>query len=90
MKKKKKMKRMKRILAALAILMMVTLPVQAQVFVLSEEDQNRASGELSDYPFIPANGGYSNDQGYVPVGGGAALLAGFGAAYLLAKRKKQE
>lgn len=81
---------MKKILTTLAIVMMMVLPMQAQVFVLSDEEQNRASGELSDYPFIPANGGYNNDQGYVPVGSGAALLVSFGAAYLLAKRKRQD
>lgn len=80
------MKSMKKILATLAIALMFALPTQAQVFLM-DEDNERAN---EPNPFIPANGGWSNDQGYLPLGSGATLLIGFGAAYMLAKRNKKQ
>lgn len=67
--------------------MMLGVPAKSQVFMLERDDNPRAEVDPSDIPYIPLHG-EEFDQGYVPVGGGAALLIGFGAAYLLAKRKK--
>ena len=68
---------------------MVAGTASAQVFVLSEESSNQREGEApSDLPFIP-NLGETNDQGYVPAGSGALLLAGLAGAYLLGKKKKK-
>ena len=78
----------KRIIAIAAVLMMLGIPAKSQVFMMDDDADNpRADVEPSEIPYIPLHG-EEFDQGYVPVGGGAALLIGFGAAYLLAKRKK--
>lgn len=79
------MKNMKKTLTTFAVVMLFAIPVRAQVFIINAEETNRADTDPSSVPFVPANGGFSNDQGYVPVGSGAALLIGFGAAYLLRK-----
>lgn len=77
----------KRIIAIAAVLMMLSIPAKSQVFMLENGDNPRAEVDGSDFPYIPIHG-EEYDQGYAPVGGGAALLIGFGAAYLLSKRKK--
>lgn len=62
---------------------------KAQIFIIDEcYDDPRLVYDLGDYPFIPGHDA-EWDQGYAPVGSGAALLIGFGAAYLLAKKRKK-
>ena len=79
----------KRIISILTILLMVAGTASAQVFMLSEESSNQREGEdPSELPFIP-DLGVTNDQGYVPVGSGALLLAGLAGAYLLGKKKEK-
>ena len=78
----------KRIIAIAAVLMMLGVPAKSQVFMMGEDGDNpRAEVDGTEIPYIPIHG-EEYDQGYAPVGGGAALLIGFGAAYLLSKRKK--
>jgi len=44
-----------------------------------------------DYPLLPAaRNGLNQDANTTPVGGGIAVLAVLGGAYLLAKRRKEE
>ena len=76
---------MKKIVSILAISLILAGSANAQVFMM-DEDNGREPG---DAPFIPGHG-VNWDQGYTPVGSGAALLIGFGAAYLLAKKKREE
>ena len=79
----------KRIISILTILLMVAGTASAQVFMLSEESSNqRLEEDPSDLPFIPGLG-MSSDQGYVPAGSGALLLAGLAGAYLLGTKKKK-
>ena len=79
----------KRIISILTILLMVAGTASAQVFMLNEGSSNQREGEdPSDLPFIP-NLGETNDQGYVPLGSGALLLAGLAGAYLLGKKKEK-
>ena len=49
----------------------------------SQNEESRVEGLLN----LPASHGDTNDQ-TAPLGGGALLLIGFGAAYALKKRKK--
>ncbi len=68
---------------------MVAGTASAQVIMLNEESSSqRAKGNPSDLPFIPELG-MPSDQGYVPAGSGALLLAGLAGAYLLGKKKKK-
>ena len=78
---------MKKIIIAIVVLLALALPTQAQVFLV-DADENVRSSVMGDAPFFPGHGA-DWDQGYAPVGSGAALLIGFGAAYLLAKKKKK-
>lgn len=76
---------MKKIFSVIAISLVMAGSANAQVFMLAEDNGRAPGGE----PFIPGHG-VNWDQGYTPVGGGAALLIGFGAAYLLAKKKRED
>ena len=79
----------KRIISALAILLMVAGTANAQVFMMDRDSLNqRAEGDPNYQPFIPGLG-ETNDQGYVPAGSGALLLAGLAGVYLIGKKKKK-
>ena len=84
---------MKKTLTTIAILLGITLCATAQngggIFergYVSEEASNPRSGEslLS----LPGSHG-SNTDTDAPLGGGIAVLLGFGAAYAFAKRRKE-
>ena len=84
---------MKKTLTTIAILLGITLCATAQngggIFergYVSEEASNPRSGEslLS----LPGSHG-SNTDTDAPLGGGIAVLLGFGAAYALKRRNKQ-
>ena len=78
--------------ATIAILLGLTLGASAQgnsgLFgrgpVMEESDYNTRNGGLID---LPASHGSTDDYGS-PLGGGIALLTGLGAAYLVAKKRK--
>ena len=80
----------KGIISTLAILILVAGTASAQVFMIDEETPNQRGGgeESTDMPFIPTMGA-NCDQGYVPTGSGALLLAGFAGVYLIGKKKKK-
>ena len=84
---------MKKTITTIAILIGITLSATAQngggIFergYVSEEASNPRSGEslLS----LPGSHG-SNTDTDAPLGGGIAVLLGFGAAYAFAKRRKE-
>ena len=61
----------------------------AQVFMMDfESSYQREEEDPNELPFVPDLGSFY-DQGYVPVGSGAMLLAGLAGSYLLAKKKKK-
>ncbi len=78
--------------ATIAILLGLTLGASAQsnsgLFgrgpVMEENDRNTPNGGLIN---LPGSHGSTNDAD-VPLGGGIALLTGLGAAYLVAKKRK--
>lgn len=91
---------MKKLAITLTIILGMTLSVSAQwgggLFgygAVSDEDfygaaygfQDRTDGLLN----LPSAHGVDTDQYGAPLGGGALLLIGFGAAYALKKRQKQ-
>lgn len=79
---------MKKIIASIAILLALAGQAQAQVYIIEADGNPRVTADPNSLPFIPGHD-VNWDQGYAPVGGGAALLIGFGAAYLLAKKRKK-
>ena len=81
------MKMKKKIISLLAIIMLLVGNATAQVFYLEDETTDR-SGTLDPSGMIVPDLGSTNDQ-YTPLGGSTAILIGFGAAYLLAKKRKK-
>ena len=77
----------KKIILSLAIIMLLAGNATPQVFLLGEETSPR-SGTLDPSGMIVPELGSTNDQ-YLPLGSGVALFIGFGAAYLLAKKRKK-
>ena len=61
---------------------------------LFERGETRGPGNRdisTDYPLLPAvRDGNHQDANTTPVGGGIAVLAALGGAYLLTKRRKEE
>lgn len=82
---------MKKIIISLAILFAFAGQAQAQVFILDQENMRNYIDEFGMYPFVPGHDvDYDQGYAYVPTGSGAALLIGFGAAYLMAKKRKSK
>ena len=88
---------MKKIVLSIAILLGIAANSSAQVamtdgngiFNISGENQNnRRSSETPSFPNEHLLTG--NQEGaFSPLGGGALLLIGFGAAYAMSKKRKQ-
>ena len=77
----------KKIISLFAIIMLLVGNATAQVFFLGEESSPR-SGTLDPSGMVIPELGSTNDQ-YLPLGSGVAIFIGFGAAYLLAKKRKK-
>ena len=86
---------MKKTIITLAIVLGITLGATAQnrgLFGMGPEhgesydsyDRTTNGGLM-----LPTSHGTNTDQEAAPLGGGALLLIGFGAAYAMKKRKKQ-
>lgn len=83
---------MKNLTLIIAIVLGMTIGASAQnggLFGKGPDRQGESYDSRSDGPMIslPTTHGDTNDQG-APLGGGALLLIGFGAAYALRKKKK--
>ena len=79
----------KRLIAIIAIMTMAVAPSMAQIFILDGEENERILN--SGVEIITPQQDVDWDQfGYLPVGSGAAMLIGFGAAYALVKRKHHD
>lgn len=70
---------------------MAVAPVFGQIIITEEDpNHNRAEQNNSNIGVMVLQEGVDYDQWkYAPLDGGVLLLAGLGAAYLAAKRKKQ-
>ena len=89
---------MKKTILTIAIVLGITLGASAQNRGLFDRGPQRESYDYyGNYDnrdgllgfSLPSNHGETNDQ-EAPLGGGALLLIGFGAAYALKRRKKKE
>ena len=80
----------KRIITIAAMLFLAVAPLRSQIFILSDEEMNntRATTEVPQLGVLVPNQNVANDQ-FVPLGEGVLLLAGMGAAYLAARRKRK-
>ena len=79
----------RRIITILAVLLMAASTADAQVFMIEDIRNWRTEIDEDDpWPFIP-DLEQTDDQGYVPAGGGTLLLAGLAGAYLLGKKKRK-
>lgn len=79
---------MKKRMMVITLLLAIAGFSQAQVFMMGDGDSPRE--DIGSVPFVPGHDAdWDQGEGYTPVGGGAALLVGFGAAYLMAKKRKK-
>ena len=75
----------------LAALLMMAAVAHAQVFILSDEEfsNNKRANAPGAGPLVPYQGG-DLDQTLTPLGGGMAILAALGGAYLLGKKRQKK
>ena len=78
---------MKKLALTIAIVLGMGIAASAQggMFKYGEEPEQTREGSLMT-PGLPGHGGTGNQD--APLGGGALLLIGFGAAYAAAKKRK--
>ena len=86
---------MKKLTLTLAVILGITFSVSAQNRGLFDRGPQRESYDCYDnYGTrdgmfnLPSSHGQTNDES-APLGGGALLLIGFGAAYAMKKRRKK-
>ena len=79
---------MKKITVIFSILVSLALPMQAQVFSMEDEKNDR---EINDFGIIPQQWvDYDQGNAIAPLGEGLVLLAALGGAYLIGKKHKKE
>lgn len=83
---------MKKLVLTAAIVLSMGLGAFAQqgdgLLLRSESRANR--GDRLTTPSIPHDFGLTTDQEGAPVGSGIAVLVGLGAAYMVAKKRKED
>ena len=93
---------MKKLIAITAILLGLSMTTFAQGGLFHRGAS--AEGETADYslskggfrgdetpiPMLPSHNGSSESQPATPVGSGIAVLMGLGAAYMVAKKRREE
>ena len=80
---------MKKSVLLLAICLTITFSAKAQIFEIDGNSESSLREEIQSGPETPGFGETHDSGPYSPVGGGAALLIGFGAAYMMAKKGKK-
>lgn len=87
--KYRKMK--KRIITVVVAFFMAMAPAMSQIFILEDEEGNDHRQQTpSDVAMILSQNVDDDQYKYVPAGGGALLFIGFGAAYAMLKRRKND
>ena len=88
----RKDKSMKKTILSMFFVLAFSLGTQAQIFLMTKDESNRADEEPSDIStIIPEHFvEYDQENDYVPLGSGIFALAGLGFGYLLAKKRKQD
>lgn len=78
----------KRNIIIMALLLALVLPIQAQVFMMEDENNELrtvfGNGEMSN---IIVHGSTDDQTNFVPIGNGLLIMTAFGACYLMRKRK---
>ena len=76
----------------LAALLMMAAVAHAQVFILSDEEfsNNKRATAPGAGPLVPYQGGDLDQTLHTPLGGGMAILAALGGAYLLGKKRQKK
>ena len=92
MKNAKENRIMRKSIILLVTMLMMALPMRAQVFLTQEDLDSERAGQWEDIGLIIPIHEQDFDQAepYTPVGSGIVLLTVLGGAYLLGKRKEQE
>ena len=90
---------MKKLVLTIAIVLGMTIGASAQqlfgdngergLFGRGEIRDGAVGGDETHAPFLPVHGSDQNGDAETPLGGGALLLVGFGAAYALAKKNRK-
>lgn len=81
------MKKIRIIVLIVVMMLIVTCPANAQVFILDDEFEGTMRNPTEDFGLIVPIEGLDTDQ-YLPLGDGILLLIGFSGAYLKGRRKK--
>lgn len=81
----------KRLITLIFTILLTVGSAMAQVFIMEDDDALNPRDPEGSIVFnvIVNSQDVSNDQ-FAPLGGGTALLIGFGAVYLVGKRRKKE
>ena len=78
----------KRIITVAALLFMAIAPLRSQILIVSDDEFNNNRSTTDGFGVMVPQQDIHLDQ-YVPLGEAMLLLAGMGAAYLVAKRRKE-
>lgn len=76
----------KKSIAAIVLLLVMSLPMNAQVFMMDGDENYREPEDPAVFINLPSDYGLGTDW-YAPVGNGVLLLTALGGAYLIGKRK---
>ena len=79
----------KRFIAVIGLILVMTCPVHAQVFIMDEDVEGNIRLGADDFVVPVPYQGTDWDE-YLPLGDGVLLLTALGGAYLLRKRKKSK
>ena len=82
---------MKKLALTIGIVLTMGLAASAQS-LLQKEDSNLGfrDGDQITVPVIPSYGSTDDAEGTGPLGSGIAVLLGLGAAYVVAKKRKED
>lgn len=72
--------------------LLLAAAANAQVFILSDEEfsNNKRANAPGAGPLVPYQGGDLGQTLHTPLGGGMAILAALGGAYLLGKKRQKK
>ena len=83
---------MRKSMIMLVTMLIMAIPVRSQVFLTQEDLESERDGQWEDIGLIVPIHLQDFDQAepFTPVGGGIAVLAALGGAYLLGKKNKKD
>ena len=80
---------MKKLVLTFAIVLTVGISAFAQRSLLGRSDDERPGEDITT-PSLVAQHNQPTNQDATPLGSGAAILLGLGAAYMVAKKRKED